>query len=68
MWGVVVEFQAEKMTQAETGAGWMQLEVAGSQNVIWGLSEDEAKEANRNSNVKNVACYAKILGVFLEGI
>lgn len=29
--------------------------------MIWGLSEDEAKEANRNSNVKNFACYAKIL-------
>lgn len=63
-----MEFQAEKMTQAETGAGWMQFEVAGSQNVIWGQSEDEATEANRNSNVKNFACYAKILGAFLEGI
>lgn len=68
VWGVVEEFQAETMAQAEAGARWMQLEVAGAQNGTWGVSEAEAEGADRDPNVKNFACGAKGLGVFLEGI
>lgn len=68
MWGVVDEFQAENMAQAEAGARWVQLEVAGAQTGTWGGSEADAEDADRDPNAKTFAGCAKGLGVFLEGI
>lgn len=42
VWRVVVQFQAEE-TGPEAGDTQMQLEAAGAQNVMWGVSEDEAE-------------------------
>lgn len=57
--------QAEKTAWAEAGARWMQLEAAGAQNVLWGVSaeEAEAEEADRDQNVRTL-----VLRVFHEGL
>ena len=41
---------------AKAGARWMQLEAAGAQNVLWGVSaeEAEAEEADRDQNVRTL--------------
>lgn len=43
VWRVVVQFQAEETSWPEAGDRQMQLEAAGAQNGMWGMSEDDAE-------------------------
>lgn len=52
VWRVVVQFQAEEMSWPEAGDRQMQLEAAGTQNVMWGVSEEAEQELKRQRGIQ----------------